>query len=136
VGEWGLKIKKPSGVIVNGKTQDGSITTIDYAFDGARLYIWGTVYREGDQAVGGGHLYALNDRINPPYLMMVERVSTDSCLKGEKIGEFNDKTFCYIESDSAVLNEAFGNDIMDRYVKPTMAVLKDYFVNMDNYQKI
>ncbi|MBQ6414308.1 hypothetical protein IJI28_01665 [Candidatus Saccharibacteria bacterium] len=136
VGEWGLKIKKPSSVIVDGKAQDGSIAAVDYAFDGSRLYIWGTVYREGDQAAMGGYLYALNDRIVPPYLVMLERASMDSCLKGEKIGELNGDILCYIESDSGVLGEAFGNDVMDRYVKPTMAILKDSFANMDNYQKI
>ena len=136
VGEWGLKIKKPSSVIVDGKAQDGSIATVDYAFDGSRLYIWGTVYREGDQAAMGGYLYALNDRIVPPYLVMLERVSMDSCLKGEKIGELNGDILCYTESDSGVLAEAFGNDVMDRYVKPTMTILKDSFTNMDNYQKI
>lgn len=136
VGEWGLKIKKPSSVIVDGKVQDGSIAAVDYAFDGSRLYIWGTVYREGDQAVMGGYLYAWNDKIIPPYLVMLERTSMDSCLEGEKIGELNGDTLCYTESDSGVLAEAFGNDVMDKYVKPTMAILKDSFTNMDNYQKI
>ena len=136
VGEWGVKIKKPIANLVDGKTQDGSIAAVDYAFDGARLYIWGTVYRQGDQAVMGDHLYVSNNGTAPPYLIKMERVINGDCLEGEKIGELDGYSFCYVENDDKVLAEVFGDDVVEKYVKPTMIILKDVFSNIDSYQQI
>lgn len=135
VGEWGLKIKKPTTNIVDNKMQDGSIATVDYAVDGSRLYVWGTVYREGDQAAMGDHMRTLENKIEVPYLIEIAKVH-DDCFGGEKIGELSDGMLCYTETPESVLIEAFNESVMEKYVKPTMSILKDTLANIDNYQKI
>lgn len=137
IGEWGTKIKKPEPNIVDNATQDKSIAGISYATDGYRLYIWGTVYRNGDQAAGEGVMYEDNEyQIKSPYLAKVETVFTDNCLNGDKIGELNGKTLCYVESSDETLKKAFGDGAMERYIRPTLEILRDNFTDMNNYSTI
>lgn len=137
LGEWGVKIKKPQPNVVDGKTQDGSMSGVSYAFDGHRLHLWATVYRNGDQATMGGEMDpGSKSKIASPYLATIQITYADSCQEweGEKIGSLDEKkSLCYSESADGDLKENFSDSQMERYIRPAMEILKSNFTSMSNY---
>ena len=133
-GDFNAKIKRPDGDI-NGATQDKDMpgSSLSYAFDNNRLYIWATVYRTGDQAAGAGAFYGNKGEVGSPFLAEISSVYGEQCLEGEKIGVLNGKTLCYIETDNETLKNAHGDGNMERYIEPTLEILRKHFTNMDNY---
>lgn len=140
LGEWGVKIKKPQPNVVDGKTQDGSMSGVSYAFDGYRLHLWATVYRNGDQAAMGGEMDpGSKSKIASPYLATIQITYADSCQEweGEKIGSLDEKkSLCYSESTDGDLKENFSDSQMERYIRPAMEILKSNFTNMSNYSSL
>ena len=123
-GEWNAKVKKPSSVV-----------GFAYAFDGYKLYVWGTVHQDGDQAAGDGVLYGGSDgKIESPALARIELTHADSCPEGEKIGEFNGRNVCYYETGRDYLIRAYGSDL-ETYIEPTLKLLRDNFADLNNYSK-
>lgn len=133
LGNWGVKIRVPDSEVEDGRLS----RPVNYAFDGYRLYLWGTVYRSGDQAVGAGVMMeGPNGIIESPALAIVDLNPTGECTGGEKIGDLNDEVLCYEETDSDYLTQVYGQEVMERYIEPTLEKLREYFKDMENYSKI
>ena len=130
LSEWGIKIKKPEYA-----SQDGQIAHIDYAFDGSRLFVWGTMYRTGDQAAMGGGLIWNKGKIGSHYLIEIEQ-SFNRCLEGEEFGELSGKKMCYIETSESSLLEEYSESTISNRIMPTIKILKETFANLDNYSAI
>ncbi len=145
----GVIIKKPEDVIGFSYLIDISSRT---------LYMWGTIYLEGDQAVGDGALYDANGLIKAPFLAKIygdiepeknlntgeiigSRDKLCSLQKGTYILDtdfkLENKSFsyyqalCFKETDN--LSEYYSN--MDIRIQPTLERLKEHFLNPENYIK-
>ena len=130
IGDWGVKIKRPSY-----SAQDGQVAYIDYAFNGSKLFVWGTMYRTGDQATMGGGLIWNKGSISSHYLIEIEQ-SFNQCLEGEEFGELGGKKMCYVETDESTLLKEYDESTMSNRIMPTIKILKEVFTDLNNYSAI
>lgn len=110
-----------------------------YLEDTYRIYLWGTVYHQGDQAVGDGIVWG-DEKIESPFLakIYVDHKSDyhEYCSNEKGIFIMNvdeNSALCYKETDN--LSNYYSSSSMDTYIKPTLEKMRQTFTNADNYIK-